>query len=79
MENTSTLNQSATEFIDGFFKQVGPDYNENNIYDIFLSKIEEPLLKAIMNFCRGNQSKAAKFLGLSRGTLRKKLKQYGML
>ena len=32
-----------------------------------------------MNFVKGNQTKAAEMLGLNRGTLRKKLKQYDLL
>jgi Fis family transcriptional regulator len=31
-----------------------------------------------MQYCGGNQTKAARFLGLNRGTLRKKLKQHGL-
>ena len=37
------------------------------------------LLAAVMQQTRGNQSKAAIVLGLNRGTLRTKLKQYGLL
>ena len=49
------------------------------LYDIVLSEIEEPLLQAVMQAAKGNQSLTARILGLSRGTLRKKLEQYGML
>jgi len=51
----------------------------SNVYDMVLSEIEEPLLQAIMQFTGQNQSQAAVCLGLSRGTLRKKLERYGML
>ena len=47
-----------------------------NLYDLVLSEMEIPLLKVIMRYTGGNQSKAAKVLGLSRGTLRKKLSIY---
>ena len=36
------------------------------------------LLEIVMQFTRGNQTKAAAILGLNRGTLRKKLRQYGL-
>ena len=49
-----------------------------DVYDMVLSQIEPPLLQATMEFTRQNQSKAAILLGLSRGTLRKKLKRYNM-
>jgi Fis family transcriptional regulator len=44
-----------------------------------LAEVEVPLLEAVMEYTKGNQSRAAILLGLSRGTLRKKLKIYGML
>ncbi|MGD9153510.1 MAG: helix-turn-helix domain-containing protein [Gammaproteobacteria bacterium] len=50
-----------------------------NIYDMVLGDVEKPLLEAVMKHVNGNQSNAAKTLGLSCGTLREKLKIYGML
>ena len=44
-----------------------------NLYQMVLKEVEEPLLEAVMNYVRGNQTQAAKVLGLNRGTLRKKL------
>jgi len=32
----------------------------------------------VMTYVRGNQTRAANLLGINRGTLRKKLKKYGM-
>ena len=48
----------------------------SNLYDKVLSEIEKPLFSTIMDHCKNNQSKAATCLGINRGTLRKKLKQY---
>ena len=50
-----------------------------DLYNLILAEVEAPLLEAVMEYTKGNQSRAAIVLGLSRGTLRKKLKQYGML
>ena len=50
----------------------------SEIYDMVLAQIEPPVLETTMEFTRGNQSKAAILLGLSRGTLRKKLKRYDL-
>lgn len=49
-----------------------------NLYDLVLEEIEIPLLEVVMNYVRQNQCKAAILLGISRGTLRKKLKQYNL-
>jgi len=37
------------------------------------------LLEAVMRYADGNQTRAADMLGLNRGTLRKKLKQYDLI
>ncbi|MBV9575557.1 MAG: DNA-binding transcriptional regulator Fis [Gammaproteobacteria bacterium] len=50
-----------------------------NLYELILAEVEAPLMEAVMEYTKGNQSKAAIVLGLSRGTLRKKLKMYGLL
>ncbi len=50
-----------------------------DLYELVVSEVEAPLLEAVMAYTRGNQTKASIALGLNRGTLRKKLKKYGML
>ena len=50
-----------------------------NVYEMVLSEVEAPLLQVVMRVCNGNQCRAAGMMGLSRGTLRKKLQQHGML
>lgn len=49
-----------------------------NVYEMVMCEVEQPLFEAIMRFTRGNQSKAAKILGINRSTLRKKLEHYGL-
>jgi len=53
--------------------------NPGNIYDLVMCQVEEPLLELIMQHVDGNQSKAAEYLGINRGTLRKKLKIYNII
>ncbi|MFJ2287130.1 DNA-binding transcriptional regulator Fis, partial [Pseudomonas iridis] len=49
------------------------------VYYLVLSVVEGPLLESVMNYVKGNQTKASELLGLNRGTLRKKLTQYDLL
>jgi len=51
----------------------------SDVYNMVLAEIEAPLLEVVMRNTRQNQTKASEMLGLNRGTLRKKLKQYGLL
>lgn len=55
------------------------DENPGNIYDLVMQQVEAPLLEMVLNHVDGNQSKAAEHLGINRGTLRKKLKIYGLI
>lgn len=48
-------------------------------YELVLSQVEAPLLREVMQHTRNNQTRASNMLGLNRGTLRKKLKQYNLL
>jgi Fis family transcriptional regulator, factor for inversion stimulation protein len=47
-----------------------------NLYQLIIEEIEAPLFRTVMEMTRYNQSRAARVLGVSRGTLRTKLKHY---
>ena len=49
-----------------------------NLYPLVIGEIEKPLLEAVMHQAGGNQSRAARMLGINRNTLRKKLTLYGL-
>jgi Fis family transcriptional regulator len=49
-----------------------------HLYDMVLREVEEPLFRAVLDYAAGNQSRAAVILGINRGTLRKKLRQFGL-
>ena len=51
----------------------------HEFYNLVLAEVEEPLLRVVMEYTSNNQSRAAAMLGLNRGTLRKKLRQYNLL
>lgn len=53
-------------------------YQPDDLYRMVLTEVEQPLLERVLHYAQGNQSKAAEMLGINRGTLRKKLKQYGL-
>lgn len=49
-----------------------------DLHQLVLREVEEPLLRIVMQRADGNQSRAAAMLGLTRTTLRKKLRQFGL-
>lgn len=55
-----------------------PAANESgDLYRLMIGEVEAPLLEAVMRETAGHQGRAAQMLGISRGTLRKKLREYG--
>ena len=68
------MTASVRQYLDELDGQLSTD-----VYQMVLAEVEAPLLEEIMQYTRNNQTRASKMLGLNRGTLRKKLKQYGLL
>jgi Fis family transcriptional regulator len=51
-------------------------HKPKEIYDLVMGEVEPPMLRVVLEYTSGNQSVASEILGISRATLRKKLKQY---
>lgn len=75
---TITLKQVVKDTLRNYFTNIGTE-QPVDFYSILLEEIERPLLEVLINHTHYNQVKMAQILGISRGTLRKKLKQYGLL
>lgn len=74
-ETAVSLAESVTQSIQQYFVELkGAD--PVDLYQFVLEEIETPLFKAVMEHCKYNQSRAALILGISRGTLRTKLRHY---
>lgn len=71
-----TLQDSITHLINNYFEMAKPLKPSENLYDMVMEQVETPLLQATMEKSQFNQVRAAKMLGVSRGTLRKKLIKY---
>lgn len=71
------LSSQVTDAVKGYLTKVGGKKPANlNLYQLIIEEIEAPLFRTVMEQTRYNQSKAARVLGVSRGTLRTKLKRY---
>jgi Fis family transcriptional regulator, factor for inversion stimulation protein len=73
-----TLRQAVKDTLRNYFTNIGSE-QPVDFYSILLEEIERPLLEVLINHTHYNQVRMAIILGISRGTLRKKLKQYGLL
>ena len=76
-EKPQPLSNAVQKAVANYLQQLnGQDVDD--LYELVLSELEKPLLEEVMKYPRGNQTRAANLMGINRGTLRKKLKQYGM-
>jgi Fis family transcriptional regulator len=75
---TRPLRNVTEEALDNYFANLNGS-KPSELYSLVLQEVEAPLFKAVMNYTKGNQSKAAEMLGINRGTLRKKLRMYGLI
>lgn len=73
-----TLKECVQSTMDKFFEHLDGQ-PACNLYEMVMAEVEAPLLDVVMRHSRDNQSKASEILGINRGTLRKKLKQYDLL
>jgi Fis family transcriptional regulator len=69
-----SVTAAVRHYLDELDGQISTD-----VYQMVLAEVEAPLLAEIMTYTRNNQTKASIMLGLNRGTLRKKLKQYNLI
>ena len=71
------LRDCVRRAVDSYFEQLD-GHHADSLYELVLCEVELPLLQAVMSHTKGNQSRAAQVLGMSRSTLRKKLKHYAI-
>jgi len=75
LHQNHSLQETLTNQVGQYLQEMkGQDIT--GLYDMVLEQVEQPLFQATIEHCKYNQSKAAEVLGVSRGTLRTKLKKY---
>ncbi len=75
---SSSLREAVTTAVREYLEQLDGQLS-SDVYQMVLAEVEAPLLAEIMAYTRNNQTRASIMLGLNRGTLRKKLKQYDLI
>jgi Fis family transcriptional regulator len=71
------LRSHAEQALDSYFASLN-GHTPGHLYELVMREVEEPLFRAVLGYAEGNQSRAADILGINRGTLRKKLRHYGI-
>lgn len=76
--STTSIQESVRAYLDQHFASLNGKAPEN-VYQKLLELIEQPMLEEVMKVAGNNQCRATRYLGLARGTVIKKLKQYGLI
>ena len=71
------LRSLTEQALDSYFTSLN-GHAPGHLYDLVMREVEEPLFRAVLDYSAGNQSRAADILGINRGTLRKKLREFGL-
>ena len=70
-----SLEDSICALVKNHLKTVGLEY-ATDVHKMVLEQLEPALLRAVIEHCQHNKTKAAQLLGLSRKTLRTMLLKY---
>lgn len=76
--NAVSLRAHAERALGAYFEHLN-GHRPSGLYQLVLREVEEPLFRAVMEHTDGNQMRAAEILGINRGTLRRKLEEYGLV
>jgi Fis family transcriptional regulator len=75
MKKKETIKQCISTVLDQYFNDMGNHFN-GDLYDLVIKEVEKPLIKKVLAYTQSNQTSAANILGISRGTLKKKIMTY---
>lgn len=75
----SALSECVSRTVRRYLSDIGDTHCEEGLHALVIREVEGPLLREVLAFHDGNQSRAATALGINRATLRKKLAAHGLL
>jgi len=79
LQGQSALSECVTRMVRRYLADIGDTECAEGLHALVLHEVEVPLLREVLAFHNGNQSRAASALGINRATLRKKLAAHGLL
>ena len=74
--SNSSLSTVVKKEAELFIKNMNGNGSTSNMHSLFLNDTERTLIDTVLELCKGNVTKSAHFLGISRGTLIKRIKEY---
>jgi len=68
----SEIAECVRKSLEKYFKDLDGE-RPRTVYEMVLKNVEKPMIEVVLNYAEGNQTVAAKWLGINRNTLRKKI------
>ena len=78
MSRPNDIAESVHRTLDQYFRDLDGE-QPSPIYDMVMRNVERSMLAFVLERAGGNQSTAARMLGINRNTLRRKLSDYQLL
>ena len=75
----SALSECVARTVRRYLADIGDTECAEGLHALVLREVEIPLLREVLAFHDGNQSRSASALGINRATLRKKMAALGLL
>lgn len=76
-KRTEPLSQCVAHALRYYLQRLD-GYEVNDLHQMVIGEVERPLIETVLEYTQGNQTQAARLLGVSRSTLRKKMAHYGV-
>ncbi len=70
----SEISECVRKSLERYFKDLDGE-RPRTVYDMMLKNVEKPMIEVVLHHAEGNQTMAARWLGINRNTLRKKIEQ----
>jgi len=75
----SALSECVSQTVRRYLTDLGDTPCDDGLYTLVMREVEGPMLREVLAWHDGNQSRAAATLGINRATLRKKLTVHGLI
>jgi len=70
----SEIAECVRKSLERYFKDLDGE-RPRTVYEMVIKNVEKPMIEVLLDYAEGNQTVAARWLGINRNTLRKKIEQ----
>ncbi len=68
----SEITECVRKALEKYFKDLDGE-RPRAVHEMVLKNVEKPMIEVVLHYAEGNQTVAARWLGINRNTLRKKI------